>query len=202
MVSVTEHYDALVDENNDPVHDPQPLKDYMDRWDGEPFLSSLELNDSKSVLEIGVGTGRLAVRTAPLCKSFYGIDVSPKTVRRGRANLASYPNVTMLLGDFLQYPFTQTFDVIYSSLTFMHIEDKQAAISKTASLLNPGGRFVLSVTKCQDDWLDIGTRRLRVYPTDPKLVACWATAAGLRQADGYELEHAYVFVLTKPTLTI
>ena len=28
------HYDIRIDENNDLVHDPQPLKVYMDKWDG------------------------------------------------------------------------------------------------------------------------------------------------------------------------
>ena len=25
------HYDTLIDLNNDPVHDPEPLKEYMDK---------------------------------------------------------------------------------------------------------------------------------------------------------------------------
>ena len=49
----------LIDENNDPVHDSKPLKDYMDKWDGQSFIDKMELNKDKSVLEIGVGTGHL-----------------------------------------------------------------------------------------------------------------------------------------------
>ena len=30
---IIQHYDLLIDENNDPVHDPKPLRDYMDKWD-------------------------------------------------------------------------------------------------------------------------------------------------------------------------
>ena len=30
---VIRHYDLLIEENNDPVRDPKPLKDYMDKWD-------------------------------------------------------------------------------------------------------------------------------------------------------------------------
>ena len=33
-----DHYDSLIDENNDPVHDPAPLKDYMNKWDGDRFI--------------------------------------------------------------------------------------------------------------------------------------------------------------------
>ena len=64
--SVIHHYDSLIDENNDPVQDPKPLRDYMDKWDGKVFIDKMELNNEKSVLEIGVGTGRLPVRVAPL----------------------------------------------------------------------------------------------------------------------------------------
>ena len=53
--SVIEHYDILIDENNDPVHDPKPLQDYMDKWDGQVFIDKMGLNKENKVLEIGVG---------------------------------------------------------------------------------------------------------------------------------------------------
>lgn len=65
MNEIIDHYDTLVQENNDPFRDPPKLKAYMDRWDGQPFIDALALDDSKCVLEIGCGTGRLAARTAP-----------------------------------------------------------------------------------------------------------------------------------------
>ena len=37
--NVSSHYDALIDENNDPVFDPEPLKKHMDRWDGSAFFA-------------------------------------------------------------------------------------------------------------------------------------------------------------------
>ena len=30
----------LIDENNDSVHDPKPLRDYMDKWDGQAFIDT------------------------------------------------------------------------------------------------------------------------------------------------------------------
>ena len=86
-MDVITHYDLLVDENNDPFRDPPPLQEYMSKWDGEPFLESLELSDSKNVLEIGIGTGRIAVNVAPSCLKMTGIDISPKTIERAKDNL-------------------------------------------------------------------------------------------------------------------
>ncbi|OGO90476.1 MAG: hypothetical protein A2Y17_13020 [Clostridiales bacterium GWF2_38_85] len=85
-----EHYDTLIDENNDPVHDPAPLKEYMNKWDGQAFIDELQLSTDKNILEIGVGTGRLAMQVAPLCKQFTGIDISTKTIERAKENLFAF----------------------------------------------------------------------------------------------------------------
>ena len=193
---VIRHYDWLVDENNDPVHDPEPLRNYMDQWDGQPFMDALHLDKEKSVLEIGVGTGRLAVRAAPNCREFCGIDLSPKTIARAEENLKGYGNVTLICGDFMGYAFEQKFDVIYSSLTFMHIKDKQTAIRKAATLLNDGGRFVLSIDKSQSGTIDYGTRKIRIYPDNKADILRYIRDSGMDLATRFETALATVFCCT------
>ena len=122
-MNVIEHYDKLIDENNDPVYDPEPLKEYMNKWDGQVFIDIMKLDKTKTVLEIGVGTGRLALKTVPLCKEFVGIDLSSKTIDRATHNLSQYKNARVICGDFMTYNFDISFDVVYSSLTFMHIQE-------------------------------------------------------------------------------
>lgn len=99
------YYDLLIDEWNDPVLDPPPLQDYMNKWDGQIFMDKLNISKDMSVLEIGVGTGRLALKIAPLCKWFVGIDLSPKTVERATVNLSNYGNISIICGDFLDTKF-------------------------------------------------------------------------------------------------
>ena len=195
--SVTHHYDLLIDENNDPVHDPKPLQDYMDKWDGQAFIDKMKLNKEKSVLEIGVGTGRLAVRVAPLCGEFYGVDISSKTIERAKENLAELENVRLTCADFLFYEFDCTFDVVYSSLTFMHIEDKQRAVNKIAELLNDAGRFVLSIDKNPSEFIDTGTRKIRIFPDTPEEIKTYISNSGLLLIEHYETEFAHIFVAKK-----
>lgn len=197
MNDVIKHYDGLIDENNDPVRDPQFLKSYMDKWDGSRFIESMQLDESKSVLEIGVGTGRLAIKTAPVCKRFCGIDISPKTIQRAYENLSSYHNIKLVCGDFMTFEFDEQFDVIYSSLTFMHIKDKEGMIEKTASLLNNDGLFVLSIDKNQSEYIDMGIRRLKIYPDNPADTYSYILKAKLQLVDKFETDHAYVTVSRK-----
>lgn len=195
--SVTHHYDLLIGENNDPVHDPKPLRDYMDKWDGQGFIDSMELDNEKSVLEIGVGTGRLAVRVAPLCGEFYGVDISSKTIERAKENLAELENVRLTCADFLSYEFGRAFDVVYSSLTFMHIEDKQRAVNKIAGLLNDAVRFVLSIDKNPSEFIDNGTRKIRIFPDTPVEMTKCIRMAGLTILNQYNTEFATIFVSQK-----
>ena len=195
--SVTHHYDLLIDENNDPVHDPKPLQNYMDKWDGQVFIDKMELNKDKSVLEIGVGTGRLAIRVAPLCGEFYGVDISPKTIDRATENLEKLANVRLTCADFISYEFGRAFEIVYSSLTFMHIENKQKAINKVANLLNDGGRFVLSIDKNQEEYIDYGTRKIRVFPDTPEEIKTCIANSGLLPIEHYETEFAHIFIAVK-----
>ena len=191
------HYDNLIEENNDPVNDPKPLQEYMDKWDGQVFIDKMQLDTNKSVLEIGVGTGRIAVKVAPLCKKFTGIDISSKTVARAKEHLAKNNNADFICGDFNDYNFESTFDIIYSSLTFMHIEDKQNTINKIYNLLNSNGRFVLSIDKNQDKFIDLGTRKIAVYPDNPNDTKTYLKQSGFTVSEIIETELAYIFVAEK-----
>ena len=194
FVNIIEHYDKLIDENNDPVYDPEHLKQYMDKWDGQIFIDAMKLDKHKTVLEIGVGTGRLALKTIPLCKKLFGIDISPKTIERATHNLSQYENAELICSDFMTYDFNTSFDVIYSSLTFMHIKEKQKSINKVYSLLNSKGYFVLSIDKNQSEYIDYGERKIKVYPDSPDNTKEYFINSGLTLLDCIETEFAYILV--------
>lgn len=197
MNDIAKHYDILIDLNNDPVHDPEPLRTYMDKWDGQEFIDKLHLDETKSVLEIGVGTGRLAVRVASFCNRFTGVDLSAKTIERAKENMKSFQNAVLICDDFLEIDFQERFDVIYSSLTFMHIKEKQKAVCKVFDLLNKDGIFALSVDKNRNDIIDIGESVISVFPDNPDEIKCYIENAGLILTEMYETEFAHIFISKK-----
>src|SRR5699024_7173716 len=99
-------------------------------------------------------------------KQFVGIDLSQKTINRANKNLNMFSNYELLVGDYLNVHFNYTFDIIFSSLTFFHIENKEAAIQKILTLLSPNGRFVLSIDKNPRKYLHYGEYKVKLFPDD------------------------------------
>ena len=115
-------------------------------------------------------------------------------------NLKEHSNVTLLCDDFLTYNFDEKFDVIYSSLTFMHIENKETAIQKVAKLLNSGGRFVLSIDKNQSNFIDFGNRKIEIFPDNPDNISAILEKVNLKIVSKLEAEFAFIFVAEKNIL--
>ena len=97
----------------------------------------------------------------------------------------------------MTFDLNRAFDVVYSSLTFMHIQNKQWAIDKVAKLLNRGGRFVLSIDKNQSEFIDMGSRKIGIYPDSAEEIEACIVNAGLTLLEKYETEFATVFVAEK-----
>ena len=194
-VTVEEHYDLLIQENNDPVNDPPVLQNYMNKWDGQSFIDSLELDSNDNLLEIGVGTGRLAKIVLDIgCGHFTGIDISSATIARAKDNLNEWKNTSLICGDFISYAFHQTFDTIYSSLTLFHFKDKAAFIRKVAGLLSAKGRVVLSVPKEKEDSITYGSREIELYPDDIDELKTLLINNGLAIHSVIEVDFAHIIV--------
>lgn len=197
-MNVVKHYDLLIDEDNDPFRDPPELQEYMDQWDGAAFIDQMQLAPDKTVLEIGIGTGRLARKVAPRCLQLTGIDISPKTIERAAENLSDFSNVALICVDFLHHAFAEKFDVVYSSLTLMHFEDKAAFIGKAAALPRPNGRFCLSIDKNQDDFIDMGSRKLKIFPDTLESTLALISKTSLEVVELFETPFANIIVCRKP----
>ena len=70
-------------------------------------------------------------------------------------------------------------------------------IGKVYSLLNDNGLFCLSIDKNQSEWIDMGSRKIRIYPDSPERTITLAKQAGLKAKKTVETENAYLFVFVK-----
>lgn len=98
----------------------------------------------KDVLEVGVGTGRVAGPVAPLTRSFTGVDNSPDMLAVLREKDIGGEHVTFLQGDF-RSPFAtdRSFDTAYSTMGSLACvgtrEELVTAFTNVAARLRPGG---------------------------------------------------------------
>lgn len=193
-----EHYDLLIQEDNDPVNDPPILQAYMDKWDGKAFIDALSLTSSSRILEIGIGTGRLAKKVLQKgCDHLTGIDISTPTIERAKIHLNDWNNVSLINDDFISHSFNQTFNIIYCSLTFFHFEDKKAAVNKIFSLLDMNGRFVLSIPIIEESHINMGTRKVLLYPDNLEQSLNLLTESGLTVSNVFKTDFANIIVADK-----
>jgi SAM-dependent methyltransferase len=147
------------------------MQKYMARWDGPLFCEALGDLSGKDVLEVGVGCGRIARQVLKRgCRSLTGLDISPKTIAAAKADLAEFANVELVLADIMDFARPESFDVAFSVLTFMHVQNKRLALQHMVDALRRGGYLVLSIDNASDA-LDFGDWKVALHPWPPEQYA-------------------------------
>jgi SAM-dependent methyltransferase len=101
------------------------------------------------VLEVGCGPGRLSAALAARGLEVNGLDLDPAMIDRARSNAraADLPAdlvPTYTVGDVASLPFPDaTFDVVVSTLSMHHWDDREAGLAEIGRVLRPGGRALV-----------------------------------------------------------
>lgn len=100
-----------------------------------------------SVLDIGTGTGELALQLAPRAKRVVGIDISERMLERARqkARQRGITNVEFRQGSFTDPALEERFEIVVSNLAFEWVPDpdKRRALDAMSERLCDAGRFIL-----------------------------------------------------------
>jgi SAM-dependent methyltransferase len=115
----------------------------------EPAVDFLAANaDSGAALEMGVGTGRIAVPLTGRGVPVHGIDLSEAMVEQLRAKPGG-GEIPVTIGDFattrVPGPFTLVYLVFNTIMNLTSADEQAACFQNAAAHLNEGGRFVIEV---------------------------------------------------------
>src|SRR6266550_781087 len=135
--SVAARYD---DEDEGGMFDPSVIHSTVD------FLAKLA--GSGRALELGIGTGRIAIPLAQQGIEVHGIELSNAMVRRLKAK-PSGDHINVTIGDFATTKVDGTFALAYlvfNTINNLTTQAAQTACFKNVSVhLEPGGCFVIEV---------------------------------------------------------
>jgi SAM-dependent methyltransferase len=131
---VAERYDATLGDRGD----PEVVAATVD------FL--VELAGEGAALELGIGTGRIALPLAARGVRVHGIDLSPDMVAQLRAKPGG-EEIPVTIGDFSASRVGETFSLVYlvfNTINNLTTQDAQVAcFESVAAQLEPGGCFAI-----------------------------------------------------------
>lgn len=133
------------------------------------FYRDVAHQSGTEALELGVGTGRVAIALAQAGIRVLGLDSSPHMLRVARTKLAQEPEavrnrVTLTLGDMRAFDLDHSFPFIYlPASTFDHNlthEDQHRTLRCVHTHLRPSGRFAFDLDQTPPEtpdrtwWID------------------------------------------------
>lgn len=129
--------------------DPSYVRGYDEKAGFDPatevaLLRDVGLTEASSLVDVGAGTGTLALAAAPYCQRVVAVDVSPAMVERLRRAVGQggLDHVECVEGGFLSYAHRgEPADVVFSRNALHHLPDawKAVALTRIAAMLRPGG---------------------------------------------------------------
>jgi SAM-dependent methyltransferase len=164
---------ATYDETSDAMFQPEVVNPTVD------FLAALA-GDGRA-LELGIGTGRIALPLAARGVPVHGIELSKAMIARLRAKPGG-EGIGVTIGDFASAKPDGTFRLAYLVFnTIMNLTTQAAQVAcfrNVAAHLEPGGRFVI----------EVGVPDLRRLPYGERFVIFDASESHWGM-DEYDVEH-------------
>lgn len=112
------------------------------------ILELAEPRRDDRVVDLGAGTGLLALAVAPRVREVFAVDISERMLERldDAAIADGIHNIEFVRGDLRRLPLEdESATLVISNYAFHHLDDagKQLALAEARRILQPGGRLVI-----------------------------------------------------------
>lgn len=144
------------------------------------------LNPAKRVIEIGVGTGRIALPLVSYTAAYIGLDLSRPMMEKLRAKQDSEP-ISLIEGDATRLPFaTGSFDAAVVVHVFHLIPNWRDALTELARVLRPGAPLIHCWTQDDDVFGKVWDVWNKAVPaSDQRVGAHWQKNPNFLEAEGW-----------------
>lgn len=117
-------------------------KSYLDSFEKKQLLPLLGSIEGKKILDVGAGTGRLAIELARLGAEVEALDVSEQMLfELNRKN----KQIKTFVGDAENLPFEEgTFDIVVAAFMIVHLKDPRRFFDEVYRVLKNGGFFCVT----------------------------------------------------------
>jgi predicted TPR repeat methyltransferase len=119
-------------------------------------LIGLLYRDPLSILDLGCGTGLGGSAFFDLASRLDGIDLSPAMVEKAKAR-GIYNDVRV--GDIETAASDSGYDLVLAADTLVYLGDLGPVLRAAAKALAPGGTFLFTVERKEDDGYELGPKR-------------------------------------------
>lgn len=109
------------------------------------------------ILDLGCGTGLSGAAFADMAARLDGIDLSPAMVAKSRAR-AIYTDVRVADVETARPEHTGVYSLVIAADTLVYLGDLDPVFAMAANALQPGGTFLFTVEKAQEDF-ELGPKR-------------------------------------------
>lgn len=116
--------------------------EYLDSFEKNEVLPMLGNVKNKKILDVGAGTGRMAVRLAKSEAEVTAIDVSENILKiLAKKNR----NIKIIVGDAEKLPFTDNkFDIILATFLIVHLKELKYFLKEAYRVLKPEGKILIT----------------------------------------------------------
>ena len=153
-------------------------------------VAALEIEPGTRLLDVGCGTGGVALRAAQAGANVTGIDISPDQLAKARAAAAEAGLAIQFdEGDAQELPYADgEFDAVASVFGAVFAPDHRRTAVELARVSRPGGRLALTAWPA-DEWSEVHARAGRIFVEDADARE-WADEEHVRKllGDAFDLE--------------